>query len=192
MINEVFDFLKNSLNTYLEAGNSNQPGKVGFLGDEAGEALKFPVGQLTLLLVNIEEEKNLRPDDRFMRTDSDGARYQAPPVVHLNLYVMLVARFSAYLDSLKYLAAALRFFQANPVFTPEQYPSFPEAVPELRVELHTPTFTTQNEIWSMLKSPYSPSALYRLRMICVEEEMAVIPPVSIREVTHLLNLKKTS
>ena len=55
MINEVFEFLRNNLNLYLEARDSNQPGKVGYIVDAPGETLNFPTGQITMLLTGIEE-----------------------------------------------------------------------------------------------------------------------------------------
>ena len=114
----------------------------------------------------LADGKTVRFADRYLRSRGSAEQPEftsAPPAVPLHLYVLFIARFSDYLTGAKHLSSVIRFFQGRPVLTP---PNLPEIV----AELHTPSFTVQNEIWSTLKAPQHPAVMYKITMLLLESE----------------------
>lgn len=169
MIHEVFSFLKDQLGQYLRQHDVLQEDRVVFREKDKAE-LSFANNAVTLLLINIEEENTLRPDAPYLQTRKDGTRVSVNPEIRLNLYILFVARFNDYGESLKYLSCIIRFFQSNRVFTHDTFPGLSENVDRLVMELVTLPFAAQNEIWNGLKAGYEPSALYKVKMVIFEDE----------------------
>lgn len=166
MIDTVLDYLQKELNKSLIGSGNNAEAIVEFPTEEPGDSVQLPLNRIVPLLIRIEEEKTVRFDDRYLRTrGSEGnPNYtSAPPAVPLHLYVFFVSRFSNYLTGLKHLAAVIRFFQSRPILQPN-------GLPELVAELHTPTFTVQNEIWSALKAAQHPAVMYKITMLLLESD----------------------
>jgi hypothetical protein len=181
MIHEVFSFLKDQLGQYLRHHDVLQEDQVVFREKDKAE-LSFANNAITLLLINIEEENTLRQNEPYLQTRKDGTRVSVNPEIRLNLYILFVARFSDYEESLKYLSCIIRFFQSNRVFKHDTFPGLSENVDRIIMELVTLPFNAQNEIWSVLKTGYEPSALYKVKMIIFEDEepesvVAITEPV---------------
>ena len=64
------------------------------------------------------------------------------------------------------------YFQNHRVFNAENSPDLNEDLQQVTVELVTPTFSEQNEIWGSLRSAYLPSALYRVRLVVFRDQEA--------------------
>ena len=79
---------------------------------------------------------------------------------------------------LDFLSKIVTFFQGSPVFTA----GLPGNLPELRMELHSPTFTAQNEIWSMLKAPYHPSVMYKVTLVLLEKMQSETPAPMVQKI----------
>jgi hypothetical protein len=56
------------------------------------------------LLINLEEETTLRADDPFKRTLATGTQQKVQPAIRLNLFVLFVAHYKQYPDSLRALS----------------------------------------------------------------------------------------
>jgi len=72
--------------------------------------------------------------------------------------------------ALQQLSRVVRYFQNHRVFTRENSPELNEKIPQLVLELITPSFSEQNEIWGALRVSYQPSALYKVRMVVFPDE----------------------
>lgn len=185
MIDQALQFIVKKLNGIR--GNGGSQHWVSFPAEAPGDSVKLMDTAVTVLLVRIEEERIMRQDEpyfRFDKTKEEALKPETrgrqalkarPPVV-LHLYILFAARWSDYATGLKNLSDILSFFQAHPVFKNNKY--FPgedatddldDGIPELRMELHTPTFTVQNEIWSALKAPLHPSVMYKMTLVHLEE-----------------------
>jgi hypothetical protein len=187
MIDSVLGYLQEQLNAYLLPPNSPAGGedRVGFPTDEPADSVQLPLNQVVPLLIRIEEEKTARLDDRYLRVqkrnvqDPDSKNNLlytiAPPAVPLHLYVLFIARYKNYLEGARRLSQVIRFFQAHPTLQPP-------SLPELTTELHTPSFTALNEIWSALKLPLHPAALYKITMLLVEDTAAGDTPATVRQI----------
>ena len=174
MIDKVLDYLQKELVKYLadqkvgEVSNNFEP-RVLFPTEEPADSVKLPSNCIVPLLIRIEEEKTFRFDDRYLRSKSEIGFSSAPPAVPLHLYILFIARFSNYLEGMKYLSHVIRFFQARPALS-NWLPN--NDVPDLLTELHTPSITVQNEIWGALKTPQHPAVMYKITMLMLEEEAA--------------------
>ena len=169
MIGEALQFIIRQLNL-AEQGQA-EPTTVRFPEEAPGDTIKLADRAITLVLVRVEEERVMRQDEPYFRfsgpkTDGEARTVKKafPPVV-LNLYVLFAARYPDYKTGLDFLSKIVTFFQGSPVFTA----GLPANLPELRMELHSPTFTAQNEIWSMLKAPYHPSVMYKVTLVLLEK-----------------------
>lgn len=165
MIDHATTFLRDQLNQYLKLKANILEDKVGFIKGDNSEAVNFEENSVTLMLVNLEEERILRPADRYEVTVSNGLRIGGSPEIRLNLFVLFVARFNDYTQSMKLLSLIMQYFQSHFVFDHENSPNLSPDIEKLIVELNTLSFNEQNEIWNALRRTYLPSALYKVRMI---------------------------
>ncbi|MEJ2446050.1 MAG: DUF4255 domain-containing protein [Exilibacterium sp.] len=181
MIDGVLVFLKNRLNSHFNAlsGLSLDDGgedRVVFIDGETLDPISFKLEAVTVLLMNIEEEKILRPADFHSRINESGSSERANPEIRLNLYVLFVSRFKQYERGLNYLSLIVKYFQVNRVFNRQNSPELTGAINQLNVELITLPFSEQNEIWNALRTTYHPSLLYKVKMVVYSDENAVEMP----------------
>jgi hypothetical protein len=171
MIGEVIKFLRERLNRALPRDSDGAAEDLFvYVGAERDDALTFKSGAVSMLLIRIEEESVLRPPDLYARVNADGTRVRVEPEIRLNLYVLFVARFpDDYTRSLAHLSSVIRYFQNHRVFNAENSPELKEEISHLVVELITPSFAEQNEIWGALRAAYQPSALYKVRMVVFQD-----------------------
>ena len=179
MIDDALIFLRDHLNTYLSQADSPAEApkpRVVFVGGDRMDPLTFTVGAVSALLVNIEEENSLRPPDLYRRTSPAGAAQKAQPEIRLNFYVLFVAHFNLYEDSLKYLSLVIQHFLDYRLLDHQNAPELSEKIEKLVVELVTLPFSEQNEVWSALRVTYHPSVLYKVRMVVFQGEDVVVAP----------------
>ena len=126
-------------------------------------------GAETLLaLVNVEEERVLReqlPERVFL----NGNHVLLEPHVKLNLHLIFAARHSKYQHALHYLSHVLKYFQAHPSFTPDEYPGLHPSIEKLNVELLSYGTEQLNHVWAYIGAKYLPSAIYRVRMVILQD-----------------------
>ena len=167
MIDQALVFLKNQLGGYVSqrAGGAD---KVAFLDEAQGDTCVFPIDVVTVLLVNVEE-------DRTNRRMPGGRVQGETPTIDLNLQVLFVCRFTDYTQGLSFLSLVIEFFQGTPIFERSEYPTLSPRIQKLAVELNTMPFAEQNEVWSALRTSYLPSALYRVRMLIYHDRKVMLP-----------------
>lgn len=104
--------------------------------------------------------------------------YTFAPPIKLRLFILFSAAFSDgqeknYKEALKRLSHVISFFQAKPVFTPQNTPALEPDKGEIQVELYNEAIEEQSYLWGMMGSLYRPSALYRLRTLWVQEHQVL-------------------
>ncbi|MFM7235329.1 MAG: Pvc16 family protein [Cyanobium sp.] len=170
MIGTTLEFLQRHLNDSLQllfegsidGGTSNKV-VLPAMSQNATEPAVFVTGAVTMLLVNVEEERQCRPAERHH------SRAGAGTDIRLSLYLLFAARFSNYGTSWNHLAAILQHFQALPVLDPQTTPLLPAGIERLVFELVTQSFSEQNDVWNALRSPHHPSLLYRARLLVLRD-----------------------
>jgi hypothetical protein len=181
MISEALIFLKNHLNEHLSAQagmilDDSGEDKVVFVDGEKLDPISFKLGAVTTLLINVEEEKTLRPADPYVRVSEDGVRQRVAPEIRLNLHVLFVARFKRYEHGLAYLSRIIAHFQAHRVLDHHNAPALGDRLERLIMELTTLSFAEQNEVWNALRTTYHPSVLYRVKLVAFRDDPAIRTP----------------
>ena len=156
---------------------------VDFLASGNWDPLSFADNQLTLLCVNIEEERTMRPDDLYRRNGIDGKPLDVHPEIRLQLYLLFVAKFNDYKEAWKQLFAVIKHFQRNRFFRASTHPDLPDDLEQLVMELVTLPFSEQNELWSALKVTYHPSVLYRAELVMIQDDEVEMAP-EVREIQN--------
>jgi len=171
MIGEVVKFLRERLNKALPRDSDGAAEDLFvYVGADKDDAVSFKSGAVSVLLIRIEEETTLRRPDLYSRISPEGVRERVEPEIRMNLYVLFVARFpDDYSRSLHHLSGVIRYFQNHRVFNHENSPELKEEISQLVLELITPSFSEQNEIWGSLRAAYQPSALYKVKMIVFQD-----------------------
>ncbi len=173
MIDQVVILLKDQLNGYLgEESARLKKDKVCLLDGNSMDPIKFQPEAISTLLVNLGEEVTKGSTDRYQRVLPDGSMLGVRPEFRLHLYVLFVARFKQYKDGLHYLSLVLRYFQDHHLLDRQNAPTLSAGIEKLIIELVTLPFSEQNEIWSALRTPYHPSALYRVKLVAVRDDGA--------------------
>lgn len=174
MIGQILVFLRKQLDDYLRAelaGGVDEPvaDKVVFLEGDKLDPITFTEEAVSELLINVEEERQLRAADPYVRVQQDGKPQRAQPDLRLILYVLFVARFKQYDSGWEYLSKVIEYLQTNRTFERADHPDLPDGVDKLIVELVTQSFADQSDVWNMLRTTYHPSALYRVRMLVLQD-----------------------
>lgn len=174
MIDLVLGFLQNRLGQALPRAPHGEPQEKLFVyvGTDKNDAVSFKPDAISTMLIRIEEEATLRAPDRYARAGGDGVRQRVEPEIRMNLWVMFVARFADYGEGLRHLSRVVAYFQNHRVFNAENSPELHEDLQQVVVELVTPTFSEQNEIWGSLRAAYLPSALYRVKLVVFRDQEA--------------------
>lgn len=155
--------------------------------------------KVILTLVNIEEESTLKNGSHIIKTNT-GIKYMEP-AIHLNLYILISATQKEkplddnYELPLHRLSLVLQFFQAKKSFTIQNSPfskissDDPNKTEDdwitnelrdelkLNVELYTLTFEQINHLWGSLGGKQVPFAMYKVRLIKIQEMSGEEAPV---------------
>lgn len=187
MIGRVLAFLREHLNAYLmetmaegEEETDSVEDRVVFLDGDKLEPLSFKQGAVTELLINLEEERQLRAPDLHLRrideTEPGGAPRRVQPDIRLVLYVLFVARFRHYDVAWDHLSTIIERFQSLRFFDRAQWPALPTGVDRLVLELVPLDIAKQNEVWNSLRITQHPSVLYRVKLVTFHDRQASTPP----------------
>lgn len=173
MIGKVLVCLRKRLDDYLRAqlaepGDDPAADKVVFLDGDKMDPISFLEGAVSELVINVEEERQLRPADPFAAVQ-DGRSQRKQPDLRLVLHVLFVARFKQYDIAWEHLAKVIEYLQTNRTFERDGSPDLPAGVDKLTFELVTQSFTEQNDVWNALRTTYLPSALYRVRLVVLRD-----------------------
>lgn len=173
MIDVALKFITSELNQYLNNKlsldvASKDPvvlGSISKLGDTA--ANNDLEEKVILTLVNLEEERMLRNPEKFTRVED--RLEQRNPKIFLNLYCLFAVNKSKYSEALKYLSFVIQFFQHRSVFNHVTDPLLDAKIEKLLLELYTINFEQINHLWGTMGGKYYPSALYKMRLISIDE-----------------------
>lgn len=191
MIDVALNFLAAELNAYLVARGARKAtdeiGKVevGRLVDDAGK-WAIQDDHVGAALIHIDEERVMRaqlPETVV----SAGKHVVLEPKLKLNLHVLFAAKFQKYDEGLRSLSLVLTYFQSHPVFTPDTHPGLDQRIERLAVELQSLSYEQLNQIWAFLGAKHLPSALYKVRMVALQDTAptSIQPPISEIETTLL-------
>jgi len=180
MIGDVLVFLKNHLDAHLQGRASSgleEPSgdKVVFVDGDKMDPITFKLGAVSVLLINVEEERTLRAPDPFTRVTASGTRLKVQPDIRMNLYILFVARFKQYEQGWNHLSRIIEYFQTHRVLDRQSAPDLSSDIERLTMELVTLQFAEQNEVWNALRTTHHPSILYKVSLLVFRDRQAVQP-----------------
>jgi uncharacterized protein DUF4255 len=173
VIGRVLVYLRKQLDGYLrtqlaEPGDDPAADKVVFLDGDKMDPIGFQEGAVSELVINIEEERQLRAADPYAGVQN-GQLQRKQPDLRLVLHILFVARFKQYDIAWEHLAKIIEYLQTNRTFERDANPDLPAGVDKLTFELVTQSFHEQNDVWNALRTTYHPSALYRIRLVVLQD-----------------------
>ena len=136
-----------------------------------GSANADTLNKLCLTLVGLEQETTMRNGAAVrMQAGSNGLEYTpGNPAVRLNVRVVLAANFSDYPEALKFLSAAIAFFQRKNVLTAQNTPALDARLDKVIIELETVETQEWSYLWGMLGTKCLPAVVYKVRMLTLQE-----------------------
>lgn len=195
MIDIAASLIKDELNAYLELAYPSFPSNMAVLANIAdlGEPNVTDIDDnIVITNVIIEEESSLKNKRNYQQSVNGGIDYLEPPV-YLNLYLLFCATFQknttdGYEIALQRISAVIQFFQAKNVFTINSSPfssiaitgtlnDIEKAEIKLRAELYTLTFEQTNHLWGALGGKQSPSVMYKIRLVKIQERILQEAPL---------------
>jgi len=179
MIHQALHYLADQLDGFLRArfDSHEQHAVVWGLGGTDAGAQAHIDNRLVLSLVNLERETLAGRSGTVARGDGYAAR---SPALHLNLYVLLSASYPQdYPQALRLLGMALAYFQARPLFDAHSGADFPRELERLQLELVNLSIQELNNLWAIMGAKYLPSAMYKLRLLTIQENWIdeVVPAI---------------
>jgi hypothetical protein len=169
MIDDVLCMLRDKLNGYLKYRAEASSDIVSFIDGMANDTLTFPPNKVVPMLINLDEDKTLRQVDLFEARTKNRIKTNVNSTVCINLLVIFICRFDNYTQSLKFLSLIIRFFQRNQQLDHANTPDLHADIDRLKIELVTLPVSQQNEIWSSIRTPFTPSVLYKISMLVFED-----------------------
>ncbi|HEX9107109.1 MAG TPA: DUF4255 domain-containing protein [Longimicrobiales bacterium] len=180
MLDVVLGFLRDEINAFLAARTGSEAIQVTLsrvVSDQGKYAI--PDDSIGLTLINLEEERVVRAQ-LPTQTLVNGQRVLQEPELKLNLHVLFAPNFKVYEEGLKALSNILLYFQSHPTFTATTYPALDARVERLNAELLSLTYEQLNQLWAFVGARQLPSAVYRLRLVVLQDlEFATAgPPIT--------------
>lgn len=160
--------LVNELNTFIQnkLGQKEEKVVLSSILDQNGKIV-IEENKIVSTLIDINQESALINNQHYV-INPRGGYTKTAPTIHLNLFFLFSAYFSVtnYQEALKYLSYVVTFFQAKPVFTPQNTPTLKDSgVEKLVMQLYHLDSNTKNNMWNSLGLKYMPSVIYKVGMV---------------------------
>lgn len=185
MLEKTLSLVRDQLQTYLRSLpdlNLTKEAEVHLSNVmEPDGGLALHADSLGMTLVNMEEERANKMHYQI-KTAPNGEKIKTFPKIKLYVYILFASNFSQYATSLSYLNGTIRFFQSKKIFDSQNTPGLSTDIEKVTVEFYSPSFEEQSHIWGCLGSKFMPSAMYKLGLILVEEDVALIKQPQITQV----------
>lgn len=182
MIAETIQFICDEINASQNLPKFVVMGNVAYSGNGVPGLEDDLLENVVATLVNIEEEKTLKNGPHYVQNGESLSKRN--PTIFLNLYLLFSCADSDYFQALRKIQNMLLFFQKQYVFNKENAAtSFPTAagVEKIILDLFTLNFEQINHLWGILGGKYTPSVLYKLRIVAVQnadpEEVAEVKEI---------------
>jgi len=193
LIGSALTYLRDKVNNHLQDGetDSGQPLVVFIEGDKI-DPLNIQSGRVNILVVNVEEERELRGANPYY----DERSQRINPDIPLTISALFIARFNDYPTSWNYLTDIIRFFQSHPVLEradnqAQSSNNMPEGIESLRCEMISLNLQQQNEVWGALRITQHPALLYKIKLITLRDPHPQSSEITKNVIVNLTDKEKT-
>jgi hypothetical protein len=167
MISAAVGSIVDELNEFIKSRFSLDEDRVilsNLVNADGSSAIKEE-NRIVVSIVNIHEERLATPQGHG--AISIGSKQP----IYLNLFLLFSTHFNEKLnrESLKFISAVIGFFQSKRVFTPSDTPGLDSSIEKLVMEIYNLDFKDQSSIYSTLGAKYTPSIMFKMRMIAIDE-----------------------
>jgi hypothetical protein len=169
MINDALQFATGVLDQFLKRQFSlDESGLVlNRVVEQDGSVPAINQNKLVLSLINIDNETN-RPYYVRNETLPDGRYSNVSLSERFNLYLLFSSNFADYAEGLKFLNAAILFFQVHTYLDAATYPQMPEGLTKIEFDIEKLTYHQMHSLWTSMGAKYLPSVIYRMRLITIK------------------------
>ncbi|AZZ98486.1 DUF4255 domain-containing protein [Pseudoalteromonas sp. R3] len=183
MIDIALRFVEQQLNQTLKTlfALENDIVIMNHLVEASGAPVLANQNKIVITLINLEHETN-KQFYGGQRTTTDSHVQQFQPAARFNLDILITAHFDSYNEALKFLNAAVAFFQSFPALTKKEFPNMPEGLGQLQFEIENSPYTQTHNLWSALGAKYQPSIIYKVRHVTVQSLQVTGKVSSVKEV----------
>ena len=142
-------------------------------------------------LIHIEEERNVKAQGLQYYHKESGELASKNPEIVLNLYILVSSQSKDYKTALTYISQVIGIFQANNTFGNKEIykKEKKDGIQKLTLDLHPLTFEQNNSLWQTLGATMTPSVIYKVRTIVIQESKEETPDI-VQEAKMKLFLKK--
>ena len=163
MINTTLTLLAEKLNAHLKSTFQLEEDKAiaSNLIHTDGSIPSEISNKVVICLANIEQESSLS-NLGFANNKPLDIKHIS---LNLNLNVLIVANFTNYHESLKYISTTIVYFQTNPVILNQTNPELTDTIDKLTIEMMKADANTTSQIWHAMGAKYSPSVIYKIRLL---------------------------
>jgi hypothetical protein len=190
MIGTTLSYIRKRVDDHLRIVNhmktdGNSPPLADLVDGSQLDPLILPLGTVSILIVDVNEDRACRDADRFQRrisTEKSVTIESHYPDLHLEIGLLFIARFKDYGRAWDQLAHIIGFFQQHPLFSPANDPALPDGIDRLSTNLCPQSLQQINELWSALKTPPHPALLYRLQLLTIRGPMITDQPKQVKTI----------
>ncbi|GAB2808424.1 Pvc16 family protein [Ferruginibacter profundus] len=166
MINQALEFTSTVLDQYLKNRFALDESKLqlNILIEPGGTIPPANKNKLVLSLINIEKE-SVRPFYTTKEKLPNGSYADVSISARFNLDILLSTSFDDYKEGLKFLDAAILFFQVNTFLDNKTNPEIPAGITKLEYDVEKLTYHQMHSLWTAMGAKYQPSIIYKIRMV---------------------------
>ena len=183
MLVDAMSFVLGRINQYIHQADGNPAGTedvviIGNISQMENIAVSSDLeNKVVLSLVNMSEESALRNTKAVTKNQSGSVDYQSPPLF-LNLSLLFTATHNNYTTALRRLTQVLTFFQTERTFRLSESPGTLDNLNNLadivlHMDLLSLSYEEVNYLWGSLGGKQLPFAMYRGRLVEIQEQRPI-------------------
>lgn len=169
MMMSALQFTNDILDQYLKNKFSLDESKVilNNIIDTSGSIPLANQNKVVLSLINIEKETS-KPFYVRNQKLSNGNFSDVNPSERYNLDLLITSNFDDYGETLKFLNAAIQFFQVNVCLDSSSFSSIPKDIDKLEFDIEKISYHQMHSLWTAMGAKYQPSVVYKMRLITIQ------------------------
>jgi len=180
-LNFIAQTLNNDLCQRLKLNPSTNKVILSSIVDPNGTFNVKESNVLLLKLINIEPDPFANDSMPTHRIPGRSDIVETSPLyINLRLVLAVYSKPEQIQAGLDMLTIGMSYFQGKPLWNPQNTPGLPDNVDRLVFEMESLNLDQLNHLWGAIGTRYMPSAIYRMKMLTLNDHtyQEIIPPIS--------------